>query len=137
MANPLLWAVSQSMLMRFRVMMVLGKILTHIKFYQVWLDNSQEKWICSLGQPFGRGNSIRMITTQGFLKPSFEPMDVPPSSWEPPWTLSPHTPMGTVTLFPLHLGCGSAQAHIRPLNHRSSVPQKIDLLQTKLPTYQA
>ena len=119
------------MLMRFRVMMVLGKILVHIKFYQVWLDNSQEKWICRLGWPFGKGNIIRMITTLGFLKTPFEPMDAPPSSWEPPWTQSHHTPMGTVTLFSLPLGCGSTHAHLRPLNHRSSVPQKIDFLQKK------
>ena len=109
--------------------MILGKILAHIKFYQVWLDNSHEKWICRLGWPFGKGNIIRMITTLGFLKPPFEPLDAPPSSWEPPWTQNPHTPMGTVTLFSLPLGCGSTHAHLRPLNHRSGVPQKIDFLQ--------
>ena len=71
MANPLLSAVSQSMLMGFEVMMGLGKILAHTKFYQVWLGNSQEKWICRLGWPFGKGNSIRMLTTLGFLKKPF------------------------------------------------------------------
>ena len=93
MANPLLSAVSQSMLMALGVIMGLGKILAHTKtkFYQVWLGNSQEKWICRLGWPFGIGNSIRMLTTLGFLKTPFGPMAVPPSPWEPPWTPSSHT----------------------------------------------
>ena len=93
MANPLLSAVSQSMLTGFGELMVLGKILAHTKFYQVWLDDSQEKWICRLGWLFGKGNSIWMLTTLGFLKTPFGPTAVPPSPWEPPWTQSPHTPM--------------------------------------------
>ena len=36
----------------FGVMSCLGNTLVHTKFYQVWLVNSSEKWICRLGQIF-------------------------------------------------------------------------------------
>ena len=62
-------------------------------------------------------------------------MDVPPSPWEPLWTQSPHTPMDSNS-FSTSL-VGLPMHHLRPLNHRSSVPWKIDLLQKKLPTYYA
>ena len=125
MANPFLSAVSQSMLMRFGVMIGLGKIWAHPKFYQVWLGNSQEKWICRLGWPFGKGNSIRILTTLGFLKKPFGPMAVPPSPWEPPWT-GHRVPihLWTVTLFPLPLGCGSTHAPSKATQSQKLCPAK-------------
>ena len=41
--------ISQTMFMIFGVMIRHKMILTHTKFDQVWLGNSQEEWICCLG----------------------------------------------------------------------------------------
>ena len=48
--NPLFSVVSQPMLIKFAGLIGPGEIFPPTKFYQVWLGNSREKWICRLGQ---------------------------------------------------------------------------------------